>query len=204
MSRAALESDPPGLWERLRDFDFDGGGAPAAAERPVFPFTARLARENGWRPAHAARVVDEYRRFLFLAMASGHVVTPSDAVDQAWHLHLVYTRSYWDALCRDVLGRPLHHEPTRGGFAEAQRHAAQYRATLASYRRLFGEEPPADIWPPPEGPPAADPRWRRVATARTWIVPRRPVLTFALLAAVLTVAGVLLAHLAACLVKALA
>jgi uncharacterized protein (TIGR04222 family) len=75
-------------------------------------------------------------------------VTPSDQVDQAWHLHLLYTESYWDGLCRGVLGRPLHHGPTRGGVREAAKFHDWYGRTLDSYRRLFGSEPPADIWPP--------------------------------------------------------
>jgi len=96
-------------------------------------FTARLARENGWNAGHAARVVREYRRFLLLAATGSNPVTPSDAVDQAWHLHLTYTRSYWDALCGDILGKPLHHGPTAGGSAEGLRYRDQYRATLARY-----------------------------------------------------------------------
>ena len=38
----------------------------------VFPFSARLAREHGWTRAFAQRVVEEYRRFLYLAMTAGH------------------------------------------------------------------------------------------------------------------------------------
>lgn len=128
------------LWARLEGFELD---APDAA----FDFSARLARENGWSRAHTARVVAEYKRFLALATCAGHPVTPSVAVDQAWHLHLLYTRSYWDDLCGTVLGRPLHHEPTMGGPEESARYQAQYERTLTSYRRLFGAEPPADIWP---------------------------------------------------------
>lgn len=95
------------LWIRISAFELDD---PAAA----LPFTARLARENGWSRDFARRVVDEYRRFVFLAMKSGHPVTPSEEVDEAWRLHLCYSRSYWDGMCRGVLGRPLHHGPTEG------------------------------------------------------------------------------------------
>jgi hypothetical protein len=65
---------------------------PAGAERT---FVSRLAEENGWSLGFAARVMTEYRRFLFLAATTDHQVTPSDEVDQAWHLHLAYTRHYW-------------------------------------------------------------------------------------------------------------
>jgi hypothetical protein len=50
--------------------------------RSAFPFSKRLARENGWTTAHARRVIEEYKRFVFLARHAGHAVTPSDAVDQ--------------------------------------------------------------------------------------------------------------------------
>ena len=78
------------------------------------------------------RAIEEYKRFVFLAMAAGHPVTPLDEVDQVWHLHLCYTRSYWEDLCGEVLRAPLHHGPTRGGAAERARFDDQYRRTLAS------------------------------------------------------------------------
>ncbi len=65
----------------------------------TFSFDQRLARENRWPLKFAARVVGEYKRFCFLAVTAGHDVTPSDAVDQAWHLHLTYSRDYWQRFC---------------------------------------------------------------------------------------------------------
>ena len=79
----------------------------------VLSFSQRLARENGWTHHFAKRVVEEYKRFMFLAVATGHPVTPSEQVDQAWHLHLVYTGSYWKDFCGNVLGQPVHHGPTQ-------------------------------------------------------------------------------------------
>lgn len=131
------------LLERLDAFSLDEPDAPYA-------FSRRLAKENGWSRFFALRAIDEYKRFVFLAMTAGHPVTPSDAVDQVWHLHLTYTRSYWDAFCPKVLGRSLHHMPTRGGEAEQAKFVEQYRRTLDSYARTFGEAPPPDLWPAPE------------------------------------------------------
>lgn len=74
-------------------------------------------------------------------------MTPSRDVDEAWHLHLIYTRSYWDDLCGKVLRRPLHHNPTSGGAANARRFREAYEATLAAYEHEFRAKPPADIWP---------------------------------------------------------
>ena len=131
-----------------------------------------MARENGWSHGRARRVVEEYRRFLFLACSAGHPVTPSDAVDQAWHLHLAYTRSYWEDLCGEVLGRPLHHGPTRGGPAEGAKFRDWYARTLASYEGAFGSPPPSDIWPAPRERFAAAPHFRRVNTRDCWVIPR--------------------------------
>ena len=126
-------------WNRLLALDFDAADA-------ALPFSARLARDNGWSRAFAARAIEEYRKFCFLAVHAGHPVTPSDEVDQVWHLHLTYSRHYWDTLCRDTLEKPLHHGPTQGGVAEDRKFHDWYEATLASYRRYFGE-PPKDLWP---------------------------------------------------------
>lgn len=142
----------------------------------VFPFSARLARENGWTRTFAERVVEEYRRFLYLAMTAGHPVTPSVQVDQAWHQHLTYTRSYWDELCGRVLGRPLHHEPTKGGSAEGDKFVDWYARTLDSYRAAFGTEPPRDVWPAPAERFASEARIVQVSAATHWIIrkPRLP------------------------------
>jgi hypothetical protein len=142
-------------------------------------FRDRLARENGWSPAHAARVYDEYRRFLVLAATTGHPATPSDAVDQAWHLHLTYTRSYWEDLCGQVLGTPLHHGPTSGTRDDGVHFRDQYAATLGRYRDVFGEEPPADVWPG-VGERFRDPaRWQRVDTGAHLVVRRAPLVAAA-------------------------
>jgi hypothetical protein len=126
-------------WTRLANLNFDAADA-------AFPFSARLARDNCWSRSFAEQAIEEYRKFCFLAAHAGHPVTPSDEVDQVWHLHLTYSQHYWDTLCRDTLERPLHHGPTEGGSAEDHKFHEWYEATLASYRRFFGE-PPNELWP---------------------------------------------------------
>ncbi len=111
------------------------------------PFSRRAAHENGWSTDYTQRVIEEYKRFVFLAMVAGHPVMPSDPVDQVWHLHLTYSRSYWEDFCPNVLGKALHHEPTRGGWAEQRKFSEWYRQTLESYERLLEHPPPSDIWP---------------------------------------------------------
>lgn len=159
---SALETP---LWQRLDGYQI--GPADAA-----FTFAQRLARENRWSEDYANRVIHEYKRFAWLACEAGHEVTPSDAVDQAWHLHLTFTRDYWDRFCPEVLGMPLHHGPTAGGTAERTRYYDQYAQTLASYQAHFGEPAPFDIWPDARRRFIVDPRAVRVNPADALIVPR--------------------------------
>lgn len=140
MGQSSTDFKECGLWNKLTGMRISG-------EDDALPFVARLGRENGWSASRAERVYQEYLRFLYLASVAGHPVTPSEDVDQAWHLHLCYTRSYWANLCGTILGRPLHHEPTRGGPSERTRYRDQYEGTLQAYRKHFQSEPPQDIWP---------------------------------------------------------
>lgn len=60
-------------------------------------------------------MIGEYKRLLHLAMRAVHAVTPSDQVDQAWHLQFTHTLSYWDDLCGKILNKRLRHAPIAGG-----------------------------------------------------------------------------------------
>jgi uncharacterized protein (TIGR04222 family) len=134
------------------------------------PFSKRLARENGWPELHALRVIKEYKRFLALAMTCGPLASPSDAVDQAWHLHLQYSASY-RRFCRDVLGQQLDHGPSSGGADQLAMYQRAYARTLECYAQLFGESPPTDIWPAPSerfGQGHAV----RIARHEHWIIPK--------------------------------
>lgn len=164
--RNDLDLSPQDWYRRIEAFQIDEG-------TPDLSFRDRLTRENRWTRSYTDRVIREYLRFVTLAMTAGHTVTPSDQIDQAWHLHLTYTHSYWDRLCGEVLGRPLHHGPTRGGRSESDKYWECYRRTLASYQSLFGQPPPRDIWPPPEVRFGADLNHVRVNTTYHRIVPKR-------------------------------
>ena len=153
------------LWKGIEVFQFDDGEA-------AFPFAARLARDNGWSKGYTACVISEYRKFAFLAIAAGHPVSPSDQVDQAWHLHLLYTRNYWNRFCKETLGKPLHHGPTKGGGEEKAKFNDWYDRTQESYQSFFGEVPPADIWPEAKIRFGRDIHFQRVNTKRCWVIPK--------------------------------
>lgn len=131
------------LWERLEAFRFD-------ASEGTAPYWVKPARAEGWEAVHTARVIEEYRRFLYLTQVAPGEITPSEPMDRAWHMHLTFTRRYWGDLCGTVLGRPLHHDPCAGA-EDMPRYNAQYADTLALYEAEFGAPPPADIWPSPDG-----------------------------------------------------
>jgi uncharacterized protein (TIGR04222 family) len=160
-----MDTDFSTLAARIASFEFD--------ERDrTDPFSKRLARENRWSPEYTARVLGEYKRFLLLAVFAEHPVTPSDQVDQAWHLHLIYSADY-RSFCRNVLGRTLDHGPSAGGALERARYIQAYEQTLLSYRTLFGEAPPADIWSDVEARFGHDCAFARVNLEESWTV-RKP------------------------------
>jgi len=154
------------LWQRLADYT-------PGPDAVSLSFPDRLSRENRWEAAHTAKVIHEYKRFCYLAVTAGHEVTPSDAVDQVWHLHLTYSREYWEHFCPEILGAELHHGPTKGGTIERERFYDQYAATLASYEDAFQEPPPPDIWPDANRRFGKDPKSFRVNPEDVMVLDRR-------------------------------
>jgi uncharacterized protein (TIGR04222 family) len=146
------------LLQRIEAHGFDAPDDPLG-------FESRLADDNGWTLGYARIVVAEYRRFLVLTQLAKDPVSPSQDVDQAWHLHLTRTAHY-AAFCDALFGRFLHHEPGRSDGGDAQRHRDMYEYTRTVYRRGFGEAPPEAVWPRPGRPLPPDP----VPAAR-WTVP---------------------------------
>lgn len=158
--RDAAESWTDAARERWRRIESHPVGGAEGAEA----FVARLAREQAWSLNRARAALIEYRRFVFLACEAGHEATPSAAIDAVWHLHLLFTRDYWEAFSRDTLATTLHHDPGLGG-GDAARHRRQYARTLASYAHWFGP-PPEGFWPPVKLAPPQVAEERRVATTR--------------------------------------
>lgn len=131
------------LWEKIKVFEIDD-------LESEFSFTDRLARENSWTMEFSSRVVLEYKRFMFLICIAEHPLTPSDQVDQVWHLHLIYTQSYWKDFCQNTLGIEVQHGPTKGGRVERDKYTNWYESTKTFYQSKFKHIPPMDIWPTSE------------------------------------------------------
>jgi hypothetical protein len=130
------------LWQNIATFKLDD---PQAAR----PFSKKLAEEQKWTEDFTQRVIAEYKKFAFLCVTLPNGASPSPTVDEAWHLHLTYTDSYWNQFCPNVLGTQLHHHPSKGGSGETQKHEDWYRQTLSGYVEIFEQLPPNDIWTMP-------------------------------------------------------
>ncbi|MEM9300389.1 MAG: hypothetical protein AAGA64_18680 [Bacteroidota bacterium] len=130
----------PELWKKILNFELDD-------EDSDFTFSQRLARDNKWSHEFSKSVILEYKKFIYLCCVGSGEITPSDSVDQAWHLHLTYTRSYWVDMCKNTLGMNVHHNPTKGGDNERKRYSNDYDALHGAYLREFEVEPSKVIWP---------------------------------------------------------
>lgn len=122
------------LWSRVASYRFPTG------------FKEKLCAAMNCSAQTAEKLQDEYLRFVYLAQISPTEATPSEQVDQVWHLHLSYTRDYWHKFCAEILQRDFHHDPCDGPES-MPRYAQQYRATLALYEQEFGEDAPPQSWP---------------------------------------------------------
>lgn len=166
------------LYRRICDFELD----PSKAS---FPFSAKLSWEYRWTGIFTKstqapsilggvlltyRAIQEYKKFVFLSQVANHQVSPSTIVDRVWHLHLLYTHSYWNEFCGKVLNQPLHHVPSLGGKSEGLKYRYQYQQTLTSYTHYFGTPPP-DIWNAPKlrGEPIS---YQWVSRSQYWLVPK--------------------------------
>jgi hypothetical protein len=157
------------LWQKIDRFELDD-------PHVSFSFSDRLARENGWSISFSISAIQEYKKFIFLICISDHPLTPSDQVDQVWHLHLLYTHSYWIDMCKRLLKRDIHHGPTKGGNTERAKFKSWYQETKDLYRRTFNHEPPSDVWPPEETR-FNDIHFLRVNKRTHWIITKPSFLT---------------------------
>lgn len=126
-------------------------------------FHRQLAERTGWRPERCQRAVHEYLRYCVVAAQLGGRAVPSPWVDEVWHLHLIWTRDYWDDFCPQRLGFAFHHQPARGLPGEREALRLGYAETLHAYQALFGTPDPA-WWPAWSSPPhrPGRRRWARI------------------------------------------
>ncbi len=115
---------------------------------------ARYRRQYGFSQAVAEDHRRELVRFLALCATArqyGRSYGMMGAVDELWHMFVIFTRDY-ARFCEEVAGRFLHHIPEPDGVA-TQGTIDRYLAFLGDYRTVYGEEPPPAYWPNPKRSP---------------------------------------------------
>lgn len=128
------------LWQKIQAFAFDD-------PHSNFPFSKKLAKENNWSSGFTKAGIEEYRKFIYFCCISLTGASPSNTVDIVWHLHLTYTQNYWTSFCKNTLQKDIHHQPSKGGVDENDKHIDLYKNTLQLYEEVFGYSAPLDIWP---------------------------------------------------------
>jgi hypothetical protein len=134
---------PPNLWDKVTA-KFGGTDASTKA------FAQKLAIKLGWKNNFAQWAIAEYKRFVYLGVTSDFIVTPSDIIDQVWHLHILFSKAY-RSFCSDVIKYDFDHTPELiASGSQTGTFSAQYLDTLELYKREFGMEPPVAIWGTPK------------------------------------------------------
>jgi hypothetical protein len=132
----------PGLWARMLAYDFPLApvDSPQKGARTLY---AALCAASGLDRTRCARVLEEYRRFIYLVAVGAEVLAPSPLIDFVWHIHLGYRSAYVDDFCGRIIGRPIRHNE---GRPKAQDDPAYHR-TLQVYQQEFGQKPDLRMWP---------------------------------------------------------
>ncbi len=109
-------------------------------------FARKLGNKYGWDKDFTYEVIEEYKRFVYIAMISDFVVSPSEIIDKIWHQHILFSRGY-RKFCDEVIGKFFDHTPELvPSNIQTAIFNAQYRDTIELYKKEFDADPPAHIW----------------------------------------------------------
>lgn len=129
------------LWHRLEGYSFH--------ERPLSQsLVTRLVAETGHPLDVCYTLIEEYRRFMYLAGSSSQNLSPSPIVDLVWRLHTEDSHAYFDDFCPRILGRVIYR-PEAGTPAPPFQEDPDYERTLTYYAQEFGR-PQVQFWPDPD------------------------------------------------------
>lgn len=109
---------------------------------------ARLQDKERLTEEEARVLFQDMLRFLFLCGTQNQVLSPSEAIDQAWHHFILFTQDY-RKFCQQFFGKFIDHQP----FSRAERAVKQMARemrdrTLALATAVFGEL--SDNWSYPQ------------------------------------------------------
>jgi hypothetical protein len=108
---------------------------------------ARYALEHRSTDGQARILERELKRYLILcALHPRTKYGMTGPTDDLWHTFVLFTKQY-ARFCDGVAGRFLHHTPGRTTGREFREFKTAYGNLFRDYRAVFGETPPASIWP---------------------------------------------------------
>lgn len=129
------------LWHRLEGYSFH--------ERPLTQsLVDRLVEETGHPVDVCYTLVEEYRRFMYLAGSSSENLAPSPIVDMVWQMHTEDTVAYYEDFCPRILGRTIYR-PEGDSAPPPFQDDPDYIRTLEYYAQEFGR-PQVQYWPDPD------------------------------------------------------
>lgn len=148
--------DKKELWLRLKNYSFDHVvqvqlmdeirekfGGEKASKRA---FRDKLVRRFYWSEDFAKKAVNEYLKFIYLALTTNYAVTPSKVIDQVWCEHILFTQGY-KKFCEEVIERPFDRHPELlSGNMQSGIFNAQHQNVLVLYKNEFNVEAPEDVW----------------------------------------------------------
>ena len=155
-----MKSSKQKLWLALKAYNFEHLVPPHLSDQilSIFggedaskkAFAKKLSAKLGWSTDFALKAIDEYKKFVFLGVASDFNVTPSKVIDQVWHEHQLFTKGYRE-FCAEVIFTQFDHSPELVPIdTETGVFNAQYHETLQVYKTEFSIDPPEEIWGKPK------------------------------------------------------
>lgn len=129
----------PTLWEKIEGYHI-------GPEKTPIGFSTQLSKEARVNMMTAGVIEYEYKKFMYLCAVQDQPVSPSSLIDKAWHLHLTYSKDYWEDFCENILGKKIHHQPSDGTATDQDQMKANFEFTQTLYKEEFNEPMPENIW----------------------------------------------------------
>ena len=105
----------------------------------------RLHQETGHSIEVCYILVEEYRRFIYLAASTEETLAPSPIVDVVWKMHVEDQKAYFEDFCPRIIGRVIPRPDDLLQFA----NDPAYARTLDRYADEFGRAQ-VQFWPDPD------------------------------------------------------
>ena len=100
---------------------------------------ARLQEKEKLTEEKARVLFLDMLRFLLLCGTQEQILSPSEAIDQAWHHFILFTRDYRE-FCQRFFGKFVDHQPFSRSERTVKQMALEMRdRTLAVAGTVFGE-----------------------------------------------------------------